>query len=47
MSWHTWDTVSDGRARPGSPITVVARKPDHLDLFATGKDGLVKTTWGP
>jgi hypothetical protein len=26
-------------AELGSPITVVARTPNHLDLFVTGTDG--------
>jgi hypothetical protein len=29
----------------GSPITAVARNPDHLDLFVTGADGLNYSTW--
>ncbi|GAD82406.1 hypothetical protein, partial [Nocardia asteroides] len=29
----------------GAPVTVVARGPDHLDLFITGNDGCVYTSW--
>src|SRR5262249_38215805 len=34
--WHSWFRVSGGAAALGSPITVVARNPNHLDLFVTG-----------
>ena len=40
-----WFNVSGGEAQPGSPISVVARTPDHLDLFVTGTDGRVNSTW--
>ena len=29
----------------GSPITAVARTPNHLDLFVTGTDGNIYSTW--
>jgi hypothetical protein len=29
----------------GAPVTAVARNPDHLDLFITGNDGIVYTSW--
>jgi hypothetical protein len=45
MGWHGWFNVSGGRAALGSPITVVARNPDHLDLFVTGTDGGIYSTW--
>jgi hypothetical protein len=32
-------------AELGSPITVVARTPNHLDLFVTGTDGNIYSTW--
>src|SRR5271165_5828132 len=37
--WHPWFRVSGGAAAPRSPITAVARNPNHLDLFVTGTDG--------
>lgn len=45
MSWHGWFNVSGGQAALRSPITVVARNPDHLDLFVTGTDGGIYSTW--
>jgi hypothetical protein len=45
MSWHPWFNVSGGRAALGSPITAVARNPNHLDLFVTGTDGGIYSTW--
>jgi hypothetical protein len=43
--WHPWFRVSGGAAAPRSPITVVARNPNHLDLFVTGTDGRIYSTW--
>ena len=43
--WHPWFRVSGGAAALGSPITVVARNPNHLDLFVTGADGRIYSTW--
>ena len=35
-------------ARPGSPVAVVARDPDHLDVFWIGPDGAIGSTyWNP
>jgi hypothetical protein len=45
MGWHNWFNVSGGAAQLGSPISVVARRPDHLDLFVTGTDGKIYSTW--
>jgi hypothetical protein len=45
MSWHPWFNVSGGAAALGSPITAIARNPDHLDLFVTGTDGRIYSTW--
>ena len=45
MSWANWFNVSGGAAALGSPITVVSRRPDHLDLFVTGTDGRIYSTW--
>jgi hypothetical protein len=43
--WHPWFRVSGGAAAPRSPITAVARNPNHLDLFVTGTDGRTYSTW--
>src|SRR2546423_680705 len=43
--WAPWFNVSGGRAALGSPVTAVARTPDHLDLFVTGTDGSIYSTW--
>jgi hypothetical protein len=45
MSWHSWFNVSGGQAALRSPITVLTRNPDHLDLFVTGTDGGIYSTW--
>jgi hypothetical protein len=43
--WGNWFNVSGGAAALGSPISVVARNPNHLDLFVTGTDGKIYSTW--
>ena len=43
--WANWFNVSGGAAALGSPISVVARNPNHLDLFVTGTDGKIYSTW--
>jgi len=43
--WGNWFNVSGGAAALGSPITAVARNPNHLDLFVTGTDGRIYSTW--
>lgn len=52
--WHEgqeWSGINDnwsslgGFFPPGAPVTVVARNPDQLDLFITGNDGRVYTSW--
>jgi hypothetical protein len=40
-----WFDVAGGAANPGSPVTAVARNPDHLDLFVTGTDGRIYSTF--
>jgi len=45
MGWAGWFNVSGGRAALRSPISVIARNPDHLDLFVTGTDGGIYSTW--
>jgi hypothetical protein len=32
-------------ARPNSPVTAVARTPEHLDVFWIGKDGSIWSNW--
>ena len=46
-SWHDWRKVRDTHdAFPLlTPVTALARKSDHIDLFAVGTDGLVHTNW--
>ncbi|MFD5179913.1 Dot/Icm T4SS effector Zinc-dependent metalloprotease LegP [Nocardia sp. NPDC058379] len=39
-----WRTIG-GIFPAGAPVTVVARTADHLDLFITGNDGCVYTSW--
>jgi hypothetical protein len=34
-----------GAAYPGSPVTVIARNPDHLDLFLIGTDSQIHSTY--
>jgi hypothetical protein len=52
--WHegnAWSGIHDNWASiggffpPGAPISAVTRNPDHLDLFITGNDGRVYTSW--
>ena len=38
--WAPWFNVSGGNANPGAPISVVARNPNHLDLFITSTGGV-------
>ena len=48
---HPWSGAADNWAPiggffpPGAPVTVISRTPDHLDLFVTGNDGRVYTSW--
>jgi len=37
--WSSFFRIDVGFAKGRSPVTVVARNPDHLDLFVTGTDG--------
>ena len=47
----TWSGINDnwrpigGFFPPGAPVAAVARTPDNLDLFITGNDGRVYTSW--
>ena len=43
--WSAWFNVSGGAAALGSPITAIARNPNHLDLFVTGTDGRIYSCW--
>jgi hypothetical protein len=40
-----FDIPGGGAASPGSPVTVIARNPDHLDLFLIGTDGQIYSTY--
>jgi hypothetical protein len=42
--WHTWNDVSSGNLFPsGAPLAVVSRDPNHVDVFAVGRDGAIWT----
>ncbi|HTS61032.1 MAG TPA: papain-like cysteine protease family protein [Candidatus Acidoferrales bacterium] len=43
--WAKWFKVAGGVAAPGTTITVVARNPNHLDLFAVGSDHGIYSIW--
>jgi hypothetical protein len=52
--WHQgqpWSGINDnwrpigGFFPPGAPVAAVARTPNNLDLFITGNDGRVYTSW--
>jgi hypothetical protein len=46
--WQPWFVIHpEIKAAIGSPVTAVwaPRQPDHLDLFMTGTDGAVWSTW--
>ena len=45
--WREWFVISpsSGAAVPGQRITAVWSNPNHLDLFITAKDGMVKSTF--
>jgi papain like protease len=41
--WRGWWRISSLVAKPGSPVAVVARDPDKLDIFVAGNDGRTYT----
>jgi hypothetical protein len=41
----TWSQIGDPDFVYGSPVTVVARRPDHLDVFAVGLDGTLDVVY--
>jgi hypothetical protein len=43
-AWFPIDPAT-GMAAPGQPITAVWRNSNHLDLFMTGTDGRVMSTY--
>lgn len=46
--WHGWWHIRGGLAQPGSPMHVVSRSADHLDVFVAGTDGGTYTAaWEP
>jgi hypothetical protein len=45
-AWTAWFPISGGHACAGSPVTAIARVPDHIDLFVVGQDnGIYSTHW--
>jgi hypothetical protein len=50
FGWDPWSPAGDGIVAPGTDVTAVWRGThgDHLDLFASGADGVVRSTyWQP
>jgi hypothetical protein len=46
--WSGWSPVPpDAAFGPSAPFTTVSRFPQQLDLFSTGGDGRVYSTWWP
>lgn len=46
--WHGWAALPAMPALPGGSVTAVSRSADHLDVFAAGSDGLIRTAaWEP
>ena len=46
--WHGWWRIGDIAVDPGSPVSVVSRGADKLDVFVTGSDGGIYTAaWEP
>jgi hypothetical protein len=44
--WNDWFVIPGSFAgQPGSPVTVLSRTPEHMDLFAVGNDGRVHNAW--
>jgi len=42
-AWQGWWPVAGGSAKPGAPVSAVARMSDQLDVFVVGTDGMVYT----
>jgi len=46
--WHGWWRIGNNAVDPGSPVSVVSRSADKLDVFVTGSDGGIYTAaWEP
>ena len=46
--WHGWWRIGNNAVDPGSPVSVVSRGADKLDVFVTGSDGGIYTAaWEP
>ncbi|GAA4345012.1 M64 family metallopeptidase [Microbacterium rhizosphaerae] len=43
--WNRIGPLADLPARPATPISVVARYPEHLDVFAAAADGRTMSNW--
>jgi hypothetical protein len=42
-AWYGWWCILNGVARPGSPVAIVSRDPNKLDVFIIGADGGIWT----
>jgi len=48
---HNWSGIGNkwtslgGSFAPGAPVTVISRMPEHMDLFVTGTNGVVYTSY--
>lgn len=42
-AWRGWWRIGSQVAKPGSPVAVVSRHPDKLDIFVAGTDGKTHT----
>ena len=46
--WHGWWRIGNNAVDPGSPVSVVSRSANKLDVFVTGSDGGIYTAaWEP
>jgi hypothetical protein len=44
--WQSWFAVGPGFAsKPGAPVTALWHNSQHLDLFTSGADGTIWSTW--
>jgi hypothetical protein len=46
-NWRNWFRIgqSQHNVPPGSVVTAIARKPEHIDLFVVGNHGEIMSTW--
>lgn len=43
QKWQGWWRIGTLKAKPGTPVSVVSRSPDKLDIFVSGADGKTYT----